>query len=250
MCPVCSGTHTYEYKGKTLPSTRFSNCDVFQAKTAQERANCIAEAKGCALYLDWRSKHQAVDCEVKKNGKPLELCKEKDGNGVCGKHHDPLVHGTTVSYCNSACRVYHQGGPQDWGRVESGAPSAADLKAADAQHSLFQYQRVACNLGNVGEVNVFFDGGANINLVTREFIRKAKLPGRPVLQTLVTTGSNEAKWRTEAYHVPIVDRWGGEHTILAFSMSEITKPIEEVDLRPALQVFPELEGDYSKIRRP
>ena len=69
-----------------------------------------------------------------------------------------------------------------------------DLKAADAQYSLFQYQRVACNLDNVGEVNVFFDGGANVNLLTREFIRKAKLPGRPVLQTLVTTGSNEAEW--------------------------------------------------------
>ena len=50
--------------------------------------------------------------------------------------------------------------------------------------------------------------------------------------------------------MPIVDRWGEEHTILAFSMREITKPIEEVDLRLALQVFPELEGDYSKIRRP
>ena len=69
-----------------------------------------------------------------------------------------------------------------------------DLKAADDQYSLFQYQKVACNNGNVSEVNLFFDGGANVNLLTREFIRKAKLPGRPVLQTLVTTGSNKAEW--------------------------------------------------------
>ena len=75
-------------------------------------------------------------------------------------------------------------------------------------------------------MNVFFDGGANVNLLTREFIRKAKLPGRPVLQTLVTKGSNEAEWRTEAYHVPLVDRWGREHIILAFAMDEITTPIE------------------------
>ena len=102
MCPVCSGTHTYELKGKTLPSYRFSNCDVFRAKTAQERANCIAEAKGCALCLDWRTKHQAVDCEAKKSGKPLQLCKEKDRNGVCGRPHRKLVRGTNVSFCNSA----------------------------------------------------------------------------------------------------------------------------------------------------
>ena len=109
---------------------------------------------------------------------------------------------------------------------------------------------MACNNDNVSEVNVFFDGGANVNLLTREFIRKAKLPGRPVLQTLVTTGLNKAEWRTEAYHVPLVDREGGEHIILAFAMDKITSPIEEVDLRPALDVFPELEGDYGKIRRP
>ena len=50
--------------------------------------------------------------------------------------------------------------------------------------------------------------------------------------------------------MPIVDRWGEEHTILAFSMGDITKPIEEVDLRFVLQIFPELEGNYSKIKRP
>ena len=48
----------------------------------------------------------------------------------------------------------------------------------------------------------------------------------------------------------MVDRWGREHTILAFAMEEITTPIEEVDLRPALDVFPELEGVYGKIKRP
>ena len=127
-----------------------------------------------------------------------------------------------------------RGGLQSWGRVEAGAPSAAELKAANDQVSLFQYQRVPCNNDSVSEVNVFFDGGSNVCLLTREFIRKAKLSGRPVLQTLVTTGVDKAEWWTEAYNVPLVDREGKEHIILAFAMDEITSPIEEVDLRPAL----------------
>ena len=53
---------------------------------------------------------------------------------------------------------------------------------------------MTCNLDNVREVNVFYDSGANVNLLSREFIRKAKLVGGPVLQTLVTTGSKEAEW--------------------------------------------------------
>ena len=40
------------------------------------------------------------------------------------------------------------------------------------------------------------------------------------------------------------------HTILAYSMGDITTTIEEVDLRPALKVFPELGNDYSRIKRP
>ena len=132
--------------------------------------------------------------------------------------------------------------------MESGAPSAADLRAADAKLSLFQYQSIPCNIDHIGQVNTFFDGGANVNLVSEEFIRRAKLPGRPVFQSLVTTGANEADWHTEAYHVPIVDRWGEEHTILAFSMGDITKPIEEVDLRLALQIFPSWKGITAKSR--
>ena len=90
------------------------------------------------------------------------------------------------------------------------------MKAANDQFSLFQYQRVPCNNDSISEVNVFFDGRSNVSLLTREFIRKAKLSGRPVLQTLVTTGVNKAEWRTEAYNVLLVDREGKEHTILAF----------------------------------
>ena len=86
-----------------------------------------------------------------------------------------------------------QGGLQSWGRVEAGAPSAAELKAANDQFSLFQYQRVQVNNDYVQGVNVFFDGGSNVSLLTREFIRKAKLAGRPVMQTLVTTGVNKAE---------------------------------------------------------
>ena len=102
-CPVCKGTHTFEgIKGKVYPSYRLSNCDAFKTKPVQDRANCMAELKCCALCLDWRGTHLSKGCKAKKDGKRLEHCKEKDGNTVCGKPHHKLVHGTNVSFCNSA----------------------------------------------------------------------------------------------------------------------------------------------------
>ena len=251
VCPICKGSHSYkDAKGVSHTSFRLSECGTFKDKPVQERANHVAELKCCPLCLDWRATHLAKDCQARTSGKRLEHCKEEDGNKVCGKAHHKLVHGTNVSHCNSARCMALRGGLRSWGRVEAGAPSAAELKAAIDQFSLFQYQRVQVNNDHVRGVNVFFDGGSNVSLLTREFIRKAKLSGRPVMQTLVTTGVNKAEWRTEAYNVALVDRDGNEHVILAFAMDEITSPIEEVDLRPALDLFPELGGDYGKIKRP
>ena len=91
----------------------------------------------------------------------------------------------------------------------------ADLRAADAKLSLFQYQKIPCKIAHIGQVNTFFDGGSNVHLVTEEFVRRAKLPRRPVFQSMVTTGAKASDWHTVAYNVPLVDRWNKVHTILA-----------------------------------
>ena len=111
-CPACSGTHPWTGRdGKTFFKTRLSACDEFKAKSPQERDTIIAEAKGCVFCLDWTPSHKASDCKVERQGKPLKPCSIKDGGVVCGRRHDPLVHGTTVSYCNSARCIINQGGP-------------------------------------------------------------------------------------------------------------------------------------------
>ena len=113
-CPACSSSHPATGRdGKTWFKTRLTACDEFKAKTPQERATIIAEAKGCMLCLDWTQGHKASDCKVERQGKLLEPCNIKDGGVVCGRHHNSLVHGTTVSYCNSAHRIVNasQGGP-------------------------------------------------------------------------------------------------------------------------------------------
>ena len=143
-----------------------------------------------------------------------------------------MLHGSTHHYCNSARRIVNisQGGPRGQGRGEPGAPSSADLRAADEKLSLFQYQDIPFKNAHVNQVTTFFDTGSNVNLVTEEFVKRAKLQGQPVFQSLVTTGAKASDWPTKAYLVPLLDRWGEEHSVLAFSNGAITSPIEEVDL--------------------
>ena len=106
----------------------------------------------------------------------------------------------------------------------------ADIGGADAKHSLFQLQDIPFQNAFVDRVMTFFDSGSNVNLVTEEFARRARLKGQPVLQSLVMTGGQVSDWSTKAYFVPLIDRWGKEQEVLAYSLRTITSPIEEVDL--------------------
>ena len=54
------------------------------------------------------------------------------------------------------------------------------------------------------------------------------------------TGGRIKAWQTEAYHVPLVDREGTVHYVLAYSINTITSPTDYVDVQPALKVFPDV----------
>ena len=79
-----------------------------------------------------------------------------------------------------------------------------------------------------------------MNLVWKQFAKKAGWKGQPVLQMLLTTRGRIKPWQTEAYHVPLVDREGTVHYVLAYSIDTITSPTDYVDVRPALKVFPDV----------
>ena len=193
----------------------------------------IARVEGCSLGLDWTGQHKAKSCKATtRAGKPYEACIRMEGSGVCGKPHNTLLHGSTNKYCNSARRVanHNQGVPHLLGRGEPGAPSSKDIGAVDAAHSLFQLQDIPFENEFVDRASTFFDSGSNVNLVTEDFARRARLRGQPVLQSLYTTGGKVSEWTTKAYFVPLIDRWGKIQEVLAYSIGIITSPTEDADL--------------------
>merc|ERR1711867_112210 len=88
-----------------------------------------------------------------------------------------------------------------------------------------------------------------MNLVRKEFAKEAGWKGQAVLQSVDTTGGQVKAWQTEAYHVPLVDRKGTVHRVLAYSIDTITAPTDYADVQPALKVFPEVKS-LATILRP
>ena len=125
------------------------------------------------------------------------------------------------------------------GKDALGTPTVKEIEAADSVVALLQLQYIPVKSKTVKQASTFYDPGSNVNLVRKRFAKEAGWKGRPVLQSLYMTGGQVKAWQTEAYHVPLVDREGAVHSVLAFSIHTITTPIDYVDVWPALKLFPD-----------
>ena len=176
-----------------------------------------------------------------------EACKQMVGASPCGKHHNTLLHGTGNKYCNLVKKV------SNCNRSVPhllGVPTVKQIAAVDAVHALFQLQTIPVkSKTDIHQASTFYDAGSNVNLVRESFARKARWKGQPVLQSLFMTGGQVNEWRTKAYYVPLVDRHGKVHKVMACSIGIITSPTKDGDLRLALKVFPEIKN-YCMIARP
>ena len=87
---------------------------------------------------------------------------------------------------NSAPNVLGKGAP--------GAPTVKEIEAADGVHALFQLQYIPVKSKSVKQASTFYDPGSNKNLVRKRFAKEAGWKGRPVLQSLYTTGGQVKAW--------------------------------------------------------
>lgn len=243
-CPACAGTHTVTgANGNMYYKNRLSCCEAFTSKSVNERAAIIQQARGCIPCLDWTGSHQVGACQAKgRQGRTFDPCKQLINWLPCGKRHNHLIHGMGNSYCNSIRRVLTSniGVPNVLGKDALGTPTVKEIEAADNIVALLQLQDIPVKSSTVKQASTFYDPGSNVNLVRKQFAKEAGWKGRPVLQSLQTTGGQVKAWKTEAYHVPLVDRDGTVHSVLAFSIDTITSPMNYVDVWPALKVFPEV----------
>ena len=80
-CPACGSHHTAtDADGRLWYKNHLSVCEVFRAKSPEERAGLVQLTEGCALCLDWTGDHKARDCKAKsRSGKLYEACSQMEG---------------------------------------------------------------------------------------------------------------------------------------------------------------------------
>ena len=85
-------------------------------------------------------------------------------------------------------------------------------------------------------------------MLEKRYAQEAGWKGQPVKQLLQTTGGEVQEWNTKFYWIPLVDRLGKVHRIMAYEMDTIAAPLEAVDVQAAKQILPAV--DLEAVKRP
>ena len=119
------------------------------------------------------------------------------------------------------------------------APTDEEVAASLGGTTLMQLQNVPVPVkGSTILCLTFFDTGSTVHLVRREYALKLGLKGRRTYLDLTTTGERKEKRETTVYWVPLLDRRGVTHTVMAYEMENITAPMEADNVTVAEKLFP------------
>ena len=236
-CPICGKRHLFKKRfsfGKAdWPSVRLESCDVFLAKTPNERGKEVEKHKAC--YKCTHLYHQGDVC------KTTFTCNEKSAGKECGKAHHTTLHNTGVTYCNKTL-VKAVGKARKKGRKQNKVAST-ELPDINAP-VLLEVQNI--DVHGV-DAKVMWDGGSTGALVTHSYAERAGMKGEMVNYWLVVVGHPRIMKQTMLYTFQMEDNQGRRHDVQAYGIDDITEDAVKVDLNGVKSVFPEAPDEvYSR----
>ena len=201
-CYNCSSEshHTYQ-------------CEEFLKLSTYQKKNLVIKNSLCFLCL---RKHRVENC-------PYDwVC----GIDSCDKRHSRHLHESMVS--DSSANLVN-------GVVENLTINTVYYPPNGDGGAHFPMQLV--QVGNSGvHGRIFWDGGANSCLITHDLAQRAGLQALDYQYNISTAGSGNLTV-AKAYSVPLLDRNGNTHVVLAAGCDKISNPMTSFSARTAAQLF-------------
>ena len=195
------------------------NCRSYLAQSPQEKVYAVRESRACWSCL--RTGHTSSNCRFKK------VC----GIDSCAKYHHTSLHEAHVSGLTFHYRVGHT-------RNMEGSLSSC----------LLQIMRVKTGCINPDSVNVLWDGGATISLITFKCAKRLGLIGKPIKLSILKVGGTEESINSFKYILPIVDMNGKTVHIQVYGIDCISSDVKEINLSEVSKLFHDVK--LSSFRRP
>jgi len=188
------------------------DCKTFIDATPSERLVLGNKNKACWSCL--KIGHRATQCFKKSE------CKE----GGCSRHHHPTLH-----------EVF----------VEGEASNQQHLGIRDC---ILQIMTIPA-AGEVNtKLNVLWDGGSTLSMITLNKARELKLTGKRVQLTIVKVGGLKETTNSYQYEVPLKDKEGKTVLLIAYGIQRISSPAKAINMMNFANLF--LTVPEEEITRP
>lgn len=193
-----SGTHSTD------------DCRVYQDKTPEEKVRLLKEKRGCWSCL--KSGHRSIDCKARKR------CNIE---GCLKFHHQSLhlAHAQGIVFHTPA--IAKKSSHQDTGELST---------------CLLQVMKISC-LPNKDPVNVLWDGGATVSLITFSKAKELKLVGDPVKLSIVKVGGSKVEIHSSTYTLPLIDKSGNIIEFQVYGIDKISSYMHSINVDGVLHLF-------------
>ena len=118
----------------------------------------------------------------------------------------------------------------------------------DSSMCLLQIMPVPVKSRKMGHLNVFWDSGATVSLISKNKAIEHGFKGTPVTLRVTTIGGIETKEDLYKYRVPLMDREGNTRTIVAYGIEQITNEISNINTINMNKLFN--VKNMSEVKRP
>lgn len=198
-----------------------TECRVYQDMAPEAKVQLIKEKRACWSCL--KIGHRSIDCRQRK----------KCNSDGCQKFHHESLH------------VAHIQGIAFY--LPSLPCSSVDRDSGSSGTCLLQVMKVRSSFPHA-PLNVLWDGGATISLITFAKANELSLVGEEIQLSIVKVGGVKEEMRSLMYTLPLVDESGRAINFRVYGINQISSPMRDMDVDRVLHLFQGIKK--KEVQRP
>ena len=199
------------------------DCSEYLGKDPVTRVKIVGEAKACWSCL--KLYHRSADCRSRRQ------C-GKDG---CTKFHHETLHEAHVNGV-------------DFNSFRNIVMMASKGASEGNKNSVCLLQLMSIPVSESQSVNVLWDGGATVSLITFKKAETIGLYGKPIKITVIMVGGKEKRINSFEYNLSLIDKSDKEVVLRVYGIEQISTAVEKIKIDEVVKLFPNLQA--KDIERP
>ena len=199
------------------------NCRDYLSRNPGERVKVVSSARACWSCL--RRNHKSAECRSRSR------CTKDD----CTKFHHESLHEAHIQGINFVPSVVLM------------ATKGNEEKGEKGSICLLQVMSIHTSQSNNSSVNVMWDGGATVSLITFKKARSLNLEGEPITITVIKVGGKQEKINSFEYALPLLNENNEQITLKVYGIEKISTGMQQINVKGVIKLFKDVhEKDVNR----